>query len=156
MSLVGLSVCHYFSLQNYIYFSGSRQGDVMFQFFHCNLSTMRQLTGCFIWKIAISNGCRTKKVHFWPYVGKGKMCLRSSNLKIFLHFPAVCLHFFSTTVPKIHFRFTNIVSIMHSYSTAIWNRKISNDTLSMPISLKVAVRLVWAFGSPNLSPAWLG
>ena len=36
-------------------------------------------TGCFIWKIEISNGCNFVTVHIWPYVGKAKMRLRGGR-----------------------------------------------------------------------------
>ena len=37
-------------------------------------------TGCFTWNFGISNGRSTKTVHIRLYVGKAKMCLRSSSL----------------------------------------------------------------------------
>ena len=30
-------------------------------------------------KSVISNGCASKAMHFWPYVGKAKMCLRGGS-----------------------------------------------------------------------------
>ena len=36
-------------------------------------------TGCFVWNFVISNGCNSKTVHIWPYVGKAKMCLRGGS-----------------------------------------------------------------------------
>ena len=36
-------------------------------------------TGCFIWKVEISNGCNFLTVHIWPYVGKAKMGLRGGR-----------------------------------------------------------------------------
>ena len=45
-------------------------------------------------KVATSNGCNSKSMHFWPYVGKAKMGLRSGSFfqfsKICLNFSAVC------------------------------------------------------------------
>ena len=44
-------------------------------------------------------------VHIWPYLGKAKMCLKGSSFswfsKNFLHFLAVCLHFFSNKLPPL-------------------------------------------------------
>ena len=49
-------------------------------------------------KSVISNGCTSKTVLFWPYVGKAKMCFRCGSFfqfsKICLHFSALCLQFF--------------------------------------------------------------
>ena len=46
---------------------------------HSDLVHVNNTTGCFIWNFGISNGCSTKMVHIWPYVGKAKMCLRSGS-----------------------------------------------------------------------------
>ena len=91
-------------------------------------------TGCFIWKVEISNGCSSVMVHIWPNVGKAKMCLRGGRFfqfsKICLHFSAVCLQFFKkSATSQTHFGFTNIGSNMHRYKvTAIWNFHFSNET----------------------------
>ena len=46
---------------------------------NCVIST-RYNVG-FIWNFAILNGCSTKTMHIWPYVGKAKMCLRESLIE---------------------------------------------------------------------------
>ena len=36
-------------------------------------------TGCFIWKVEISNGCSSLTVHIWPYVGRAKKWLKGGR-----------------------------------------------------------------------------
>ena len=79
-------------------------------------------TGCFIWKVEISNGCSCVRVHIWRHVGKANMCLRGGRFfqfsKICLHFLAVCLQFFKkSTAYQTHFGFSNIGSNMHRFSS---------------------------------------
>ena len=52
-------------------------------YYHCVLKLSviftRFNTGCFFWKVKISNGCSSVMVHIWPNVGKNKMCLRGGR-----------------------------------------------------------------------------
>ena len=57
-------------------------------------------TGCSIWKLSIVNGCKTETVHFRPFVGEAKMCLRGGRFR--LQFSAVCLHFSKNLPPFKH------------------------------------------------------
>ena len=79
------------------------------------------------WKLSKGNGYWTKTVHFWPYVGKAKMCLRVGIflwlLEFSLQFSAFCLQFFkkSTAYPT-HLDFTNIGSEEHRFSFTCYSQ----------------------------------
>ena len=62
-------------------------------------------------------------MHFWPYIGKIKMCLRRCKIfkfwNICVEFSAVCLPFFKiSTTSQTHVGFTNLGSEMHCFSFA--------------------------------------
>ena len=64
---------------------------------HLRAFPQKALVNYTVRKIPKGKGCSSKTVHFWPYVGKAKMCLRGGRLfqfyEIYLHFSDVCLQF---------------------------------------------------------------
>ena len=88
---------------------------------NCNLNQVRHTTGCFIWKVEISNGGSSVTIHIWPNVGKAKLCLRGGRF----------------------FQF-NIRSNMNRYwVTTIWNFHFSTET---PCKMSIFVKNACSFG----------
>ena len=68
-------------------------------------------------KFPISNDCTSVCVHFWPHVGKAKMCLRGGSL---FQFSKICLHFFSCLFTIQLFVYNSAVCLHFSAKSRFW------------------------------------